>query len=156
MKLSCGLLLFNFCILSTCLSQTSDNDFIHLGKIPRDGLLLDKGWRFHAGDDSAWANLGFNDNLWEKINPDIDIHHLQKQKENANIGWFRLKLEVDSSLQNSSASLIISQVVASEIYLNGQLLYRFGTISAERVKSKPIVFMIARLLFILGGKVFRN
>lgn len=98
--------------------------------------MLDKGWKFHAGDDSQWANPNIDDNNWENLNPNIDIHYLVKQKENAGIGWFRLKINVDSSLQDSSLALVISQVVASEIYLNGKLIYRSGTVSNDYRKEQ--------------------
>ena len=112
-----------------CFAQNSADSIFHINKIPPEGIVLDRGWKFHAGDNPEWAKPEFNDKDWNNLTPDIDVHHLLKQNEDAGIGWFRLKIKVDSSLQGSSATLIISQVVASEIYLNGRLLYNFGTVS---------------------------
>src|SRR5215217_124616 len=123
---------FSILLLLFCVAlQAQDSSVFHIQQIPRTGILLDKGWKFHAGDNLGWANLGFNDKDWQNVNPDVDIHQLLTQQKGATIGWFRLKITIDSSLQDSSAALIISQVVASEIYLNGRLLYRFGTVSRD-------------------------
>ena len=139
------------CLNVTSLAQKISNDTFYLSKIPEHGILLDKGWKFHAGDNAEWAGPGYDDSQWKNLNPDIDIHHLLKQNKDAGIGWFRLKIKVDSSVQDSSAALVISQVVASEIYLNGQLLYSFGTVSADYNKEKtytlrdrPFIIRFAR------------
>lgn len=72
---------------------------VHIAKIPSDGIVLDKGWKFHAGDDSSWANPAFDDRNWESINTDLDIKHIA-QFQKISIGWLRLKLEGDSSLMD--------------------------------------------------------
>ena len=129
MKFFCLSILF-LLLANTCLPQ------IRLGPIPKEGILLNKGWRFHAGDNPAWATPDYNDRDWLKVNPDIDVHHLLKQYKDAGIGWFRLRMHFDSSLLDSSFALVISQVVASEIYLNGKLIYKFGNVSSDYDKEK--------------------
>ncbi|MDX2046706.1 MAG: ATP-binding protein [Chitinophagaceae bacterium] len=136
MKFFYCLLFYVFLFTPICFSQEFSENVFHIDKIPAEGILLNKGWKYHSGDNPEWANPNFNDTKWDNVNPDIDIHQLLKQKKDGNIGWFRLKIEVDSSLQDSTAALIISQVVASEIYLNGQLLYRFGAISTDESKEQ--------------------
>jgi two-component system, NtrC family, sensor kinase len=123
-----------FWSLPICFSQAGDNDTIHLDKIPAEGILLDKGWRFHEGDDSAWTNPAFDDKDWQPINPSLDIRHIP-QIQNVPVFWLRLKLQVDSSLMDQPLGITLSQVGASEIYLDGRLLYKFGTVSAENKKE---------------------
>ena len=76
--------------------------------------MLDKGWKFHAGDDSAWANPNYNDKDWETINPAVDVKHIP-QFQKISFGWFRMKLFIDSNQFNEPLAIILSQVGASEI-----------------------------------------
>ncbi len=99
-----------------CLAQNSTDHRFHLNNIPTEGVLSDKGWKFHAGDDAEWANPAFNDQQWQSINPSLELHHLPQVKE-AGIGWFRLKLQVDSSLTGKALAMVIASLGASEIYI---------------------------------------
>src|SRR5579863_7599672 len=128
MKVLSAFVFFIFWSVPICFSQSRRNDTIHLDKLPPEGLLLDQGWKFHAGDDSAWTKPDFNDDSWQPINPSLDIRHIP-QIRNVPIFWLRLKLLVDSSLTEQPLGMTLSQVGASEIYLDGKLLYKFGTIS---------------------------
>jgi signal transduction histidine kinase len=125
-----------YCILlyliffSPSYSQISNSNVVRIDAIPAAGILLDTGWRFHTGDNPQWAKPEFDDKDWENLSPTVDVHDLLKRHRDAGIGWFRLKVKIDSLLQGSSVALVISQVTASEIYLNGKLLYRFGKVSS--------------------------
>ncbi len=118
------LLLFTF----QTKAQDDSTTFFHVGHIPQDGLILDKGWVYHSGDDSEWAKPGFNDSGWKIISPVEEIHHLPEVR-NANIGWFRLKLKVDSAWFNKPFALLLSGLGAEEIYLNGNIMYKYGVVS---------------------------
>lgn len=84
MKFFCCLLFYVFLITPFCFSQ---ENIFQIDKIPSEGILLNKGWKYHSGDNPEWANPNFNDTKWDNINPDIDIHQLQKQKKDGNIFW---------------------------------------------------------------------
>jgi signal transduction histidine kinase len=133
------LLFYAFLFPVFSFSQDSSGNFFRIDKIPPEGILLDKGWKYHAGDNPEWSNPEFDDSQWKNLSPDIDVHHLLKQNKDAGIGWFRLNIKIDSSLQNSSATLIITQVVASEIYLNGKLIYRFGEVDSDYHKERTYI-----------------
>src|SRR5579863_5782847 len=135
MRVFFGILLFIFLTLPNCFSQSRNNNTVHLDKLPPEGILLDNGWKFHAGDDSAWAKPGFDDNSWETVNPAQDIIKLN-QLQRAHIGWFRLKLKIDSSLFNQPLGIVLSQTGASEIYLDGKLLYKFGVVSSQKNEER--------------------
>ena len=121
-------------------------------KIPAEGIVLDKGWKFQAGDNNEWADPNFNDNSWHTIDPSKDIYFL-RQVRKADVGWFRLRLEVNSALFNQTLALIISQVGASEIYLNGRLLYKFGQVSKDYGKEKTHYMYNRPFSFQLGNRV---
>ncbi len=132
-----------------CFSQDSITPFFHLDKLPPEGVLLDKDWKFLSGDNPAYANLEYDDGAWETINPTLDIYDLPQILESG-IVWFRLRLLINTSLDRQLA-LIIQQSGASEIYLDGQLIHRFGFISSNpaNVKAydplwKPVSFPIKK------------
>jgi len=99
-----------------------------LRQVPDDGFLLKEGWRFQPGNDpnGAWPNL--DDRHWTTIDPTKDIRELP-QLQQAGIGWLRLHIQAGPNLPPLMIKLF--QSVASEIYLDGRLLYRFGKVSAN-------------------------
>jgi two-component system NtrC family sensor kinase len=50
-------------------SQTPDTAALRIDRLPAAGLMLQKGWRYHPGDDPAWARLDFDDSGWNTLNP---------------------------------------------------------------------------------------
>ena len=108
--------------------QNSSNVF-RIDEIPTN-LLLNEGWEFKAGDNPEWSKQDLNDGGWSPIDPTLELHNLPQVK-NAGIGWFRLKLQVDSSLMGESLTMVVSNIGASEIYLNGKLISRFGIVSPD-------------------------
>jgi len=100
-----------------------------IDSLPPQGILLDKGWKWHAGDNPVWAKPDFDDSNWESIDPTKDIMDLPQVRK-AGIGWLRLNLHIDSTLlQQQAITLLVSQVAASVLYSNGQLILRLGTVS---------------------------
>jgi two-component system, NtrC family, sensor kinase len=100
----------------------------------REGVLLDKGWTFHAGDNPDWAKPQFDDSAWEGIDPTKDIMDLP-QIQDGKIGWLRLQIKMDSSLLPQPLALAIIQAVASEIYIDGQLIEKFGELHKTASKA---------------------
>ncbi len=146
MKILNLLFLITFLSVSCCFSQDSATTVFHIDKIPTEGILLDKGWKFQAGDNAEWAKPDFNDKSWQSINPTLDVHDSLPQIPKSGICWFRLHLFVDSSI-NQRLALIIYQSGASEIYLNGTLIYHIGVLSTDprKIKAydpwgKPVLF----------------
>jgi hypothetical protein len=112
-----------------------DTTIVRLNHVPSEGIVLNKGWKFQADDNSSYAQPQFDDSKWQRINPTLDILDLP-QGHKTGICWLRLHLVIDSILLREQLALIITQSVASEIYLNGQLLYKFGTLSANLKQIK--------------------
>jgi len=132
-------LLFFFCFyLPFIVFAVSKTDsVISIDEIPKDGILLNHGWKFHAGDNPAWAKSNIDDSGWEAINPATDIYYLPQLRK-AEIGWFRLKLHINPSLINQSLAFNLYQVGASEIYLNGRLIYSFGAVNKDYRKERTL------------------
>jgi hypothetical protein len=126
--------------LITCFFITASSfgqEVFQLQRVDQGEVILDKGWKFHAGDDPGWAKPGYDDSNWEKIDPTDERTH---QVKKAGIGWFRLTMHVDSSLKDERLTMVTSVLGAAEIYLNGQLIYSFGTVSSEYKKERTRFF----------------
>src|SRR5690349_11314930 len=125
------ILLLNIIIPFTLQAQQHAASYFRLDTIPSIGyVVLDSGWKFHAGDNAEWAKPSLNDSDWQPINPLKHIEELPQVK-NAGIGWLRLTLHVPVNMQGKNMTMGIQQVGASEIYLNGKLIEQYGTVSAD-------------------------
>jgi len=111
----------------------AQNEVFRIDSIPQQGVLLDKGWKFHAGDNPEWAKPDFDDTQWKSIDPTKDVMDL-KQFGNQNIGWFRITFKIDSSLYNKSFALAIKQSGSSEIFVNGSKIIGIGAFSSKNKK----------------------
>src|SRR5690348_150125 len=150
-------LLLRYFILATlmlilsnkCFSQfDSSQNIFYLKNLPSEGVLLDKGWKFHAGDDPDWVKQNYNDTNWTNVKLS-DYNTYLPQLKTKNIGWFRLHFLIDSSIQKEQLAIQLSQLGASEIYLNGERFQQLGSIkSASDYKSfnpadKPLLLPLA-------------
>ena len=119
-----------FLLLYTPLPTLAQQSVFRIDSLPpATGILLDKGWKFHAGDKSDWARPDFDDSQWATINPVEDIMSL-KQLDNAPIFWLRLHLKVDSTLRGKTFALSVKQTGASQFFLNGKLNSEVGHVSS--------------------------
>jgi signal transduction histidine kinase len=138
--------------LITCFFITASSfgqEVFQLQRVNQGEIILDKGWKFHAGDDLSWAKPDYDDSNWEKIDPTEELHHLPQVKK-AGIGWFRLTMQIDSSLADERLTMVTSVLGAAEIYLNGELIYSFGTVSSEYKKEITRFFTNHLFSFKLG------
>ncbi len=90
-------------------------------------------WRFHPGDDPAWASPGFDDSAWEKV--DTRLRRGAVAEGFAGLGWFRLRLRVEASLRGVPLGILLQQLGAAEVYLDGEPLYSLGTVAAAPEKA---------------------
>ena len=106
-----------------------------IDSLPKQGINLDKGWKWHAGDNPDFAKAEFDDGKWESIDPTKDIYYLP-QTEKESVGWLRIHLSIDSLLLNRPLAFLLKQTAASELFLNGKLLQSYGTVSTQPEKVK--------------------
>ncbi|GAB3499777.1 hypothetical protein GCM10027341_23780 [Spirosoma knui] len=106
-------------------------------------------WQFHAGDDRRWASPAFDDRDWTPYGTDFDSSNPPSGWKG--IGWFRLHFSLDSLPADSLLAIRIDQLGASEVFLDGQRIGRFGTIGqspktgADYCPSfEPITFQLDR------------
>jgi len=98
----------------------------------KDGIIeLFENWKYKVGDDSNYANPSFDDRDWKTIDPRLPENEYRDINWKG-IGWFRIHLKVDRSIWGVPLSLRVRQAGASEIYLNGRLLYSFGKVGSYK------------------------
>ena len=107
-----------------------------LRTVPLGGSVLDKGWKFRAGDDTAYARPGYNDAGWAPSTPN-QLPGQLPQLAGVRVGWLRLRLAVADSLRGRALVLLFQQTGATEVYLNGRLLHRYGRVSADPAQVQP-------------------
>ncbi len=88
-------------------------------------------WRYRAGDEPTWAAADLDDSTWDELeSSSINQKSLPPSGWNGR-GWFRLHFQVDESMANKPVALEARQFGASEVYLNGRLVTKFGEIKEQ-------------------------
>jgi sigma-B regulation protein RsbU (phosphoserine phosphatase) len=108
--------------LGTCSllrAQTFDLSNSHLPVLSLDGL-----WRFHTGDDPAWANPKFDDSQWPLLRSD---RNWAEQGYNGYSGtaWYRFQVTLPADLDH--VSIYLPYILTSyQVYVNGELIGGYG------------------------------
>ncbi|MEG1591738.1 adenylate/guanylate cyclase domain-containing protein [Chryseobacterium sp.] len=110
----------------------------------KTGAPINEGSKFIAGDNPAFASPQFDDSSWKHVNFNskkvyswnpIKLSSGNVSKKNK-IYWVRYYFKIDSTLLNQPLCLNISQLGASEIYLNGKKIESIGNIKSKEFKIK--------------------
>ncbi len=100
---------------------------------------LDKlGWKYSPGDDLRFADPQFDDRAWASLASSAKPQDSPSSWRG--IGWFRLHLRVAPELANVALNLEMAHLGASEVYVNGKLIKRFGVVGktlAEETGFNP-------------------
>lgn len=106
-------------------------------RLPAGGLLLNEGWRYHLGDNPAWARPDFDESGWDTLNPTRPLRQLPPRLR-AGISWLRLRFRLGDSLRQRQLLLkASSRVGAWELYLNGKLVQRNGVLHPDPNRVRP-------------------
>jgi len=113
-------------------------------------------WKYQPSDEPQFADPQFDDRAWETLNGTaITLDSIPKSGWGG-IGWFRLRLQVDPALANQSLALVMVHYGASEIYLDGKLIERFGSVGTTpetEVTYNPNLLPISMVLDARGEHV---
>ena len=115
-------LLFLLLIFSACTlvpAQTFDLDKDRLPVVSLNGL-----WRFHTGDNPAWADPNFDDSGWSLLRSDRSWAE-QGYPGYEGFAWYRFQLLIPPKLTDISINppVILN---AYEIYADGVLIGAYG------------------------------
>ncbi len=123
--------IFAILIAGKISAQEKNIDFISVDSIP-EHLVLDKGWKFHSGDNMEWVKKNFNDSTWDRITKQRFPTMVEIPPEKfKGICWLRLHLKMDSALAEKSITLGLIPIGAAEVYVDGKLLKNFGQVGTS-------------------------
>ncbi|UOQ98584.1 ATP-binding protein [Hymenobacter sp. 5317J-9] len=123
--------------VATAAPLPADTAVLRINRLPATGrFLLQKGWRYHAGDDPAWARPDFDDRAWDTLNP-TRPRRAQPRAVQTGISWLRLRFRPGDSLRGHDLLVNFGELGAIEVYLNGQLVQRQGIINADPARVVP-------------------
>jgi hypothetical protein len=92
---------------------------------------LTQPWRFHVGDNPAWAAPDFDDSHWQLLRTD-ESWSQQGYPDYDGYGWYRLRIRVPRD-RGELAIAFPSLFTCAEIYADGRLI---GTIG--RMRPRPV------------------
>ncbi len=95
-----------------------------------NSIQLRGAWRYHPGDDPAWADPAYDDSAWETLDIPRQLGGASTKSGWPGIGWFRLRLSVDPALAGVPMAIQLLHNGASEIYVDGRIVHTFGTVAA--------------------------
>jgi hypothetical protein len=98
---------------------------------------LKKGWKYTLTDKPEYALPSYNDNEWKAVNPSLNVLKMDAD-EFKGFAWFRLDLEIPESMVNKPLVLGITQLGASEIYIDGLLAGSYGKVSVTGEKEERL------------------
>lgn len=148
-SLSLVLFLFPFTLFA------QDSTIFQIDSLPTEGVFLDGGWKWHAGDNPDWAKADFNDSNWEAIDQVLPLPDMP-QVGAAEIGWFRIHIDVDSLVLNKPLSASLSVMGAAEVYFNDQLMKRIGIVSKDAAIEKAYFTPVGMPFYMLFSKQESN
>ena len=122
--------------VATAAPVPADTATIRIDHLPENGLLLQKGWRYHAGDNPAWARPDFDDSAWDTLNPTRPRRELPRAAQTG-ISWLRLRFRLGDSLRWHDLLVNSKEIGATEVYLNGRLVQRHGALAADPARVQP-------------------
>ncbi|HEY5463042.1 MAG TPA: ATP-binding protein [Hanamia sp.] len=121
----------NFCkaqdsavVLSTSMFDKTTQQILLAGK---------DGWIFKQGNDTAWAKKDLDIAGWKKLKP-TEISAKLADKNGRAEGWFRIKINPDSSFRNMPIAFSSGSWAAVDLYVDGKLVSSYGNTG---VNGKP-------------------
>ncbi len=123
--------------------------------VPLDGL-----WKFHIGDNMAWAQPGFDDSAWGTMDltPPAGSYDPTLGSSGfipgwtargypgySGYAWYRLRVNIDGNLRTLALKMPYLFDDAYQVYANGHLLGEFGQFTAHGVTAygdEPRIFAL--------------
>ena len=111
----------------------SFSSFVLSQSIAENKIIYPDNYSYHYGDNPAWAKRDFDDKQWEKV----DINSFPTEAWNG-IGWFRLWVEVDSSLLRKQLGFSVKLIGAADIFVDGRYRFSFGMVGTNMDEEEPL------------------
>ncbi len=111
-------------------------------------LPVDSLWLFHPGNERP---VYANDSNWEHVNTKLLTDEKGQQLPELGFGWYQKTFEVPLSFRSKPAEFRMGQFGASEIFLDGKLIRRYGVV-ASSVQDEKIFVPRVPVSFILDSQ----
>ena len=100
-------------------------------------------WRFHVGDDMAWAQTGFDDSTWETMDlvapPGsrgvVPGWTARGHARYSGFAWYRLKVNVTGAERRLALKMPDSADDAYQVFVDGQQIGEFGKFKGHNVTA---------------------
>jgi two-component system NtrC family sensor kinase len=116
---------------TTALAQTPDTV---APLVPRSRSWMVKAWRYHAGDNPAWARPDFDASRWDTLTLNRPARAMPPATQ-AGVYWLRRRFRLADSLRQQTLVLQVYRLGTADVYLNGRLL----TDSTHRARVRGFV-----------------
>ena len=111
-------------------------------KLGESAIELAGPWKFHVGDDAAWARPDFDDSSWESVDltPDGSTGLSPGWTARGHAGysgyaWYRLKVDITGANRTLALKMPDSFDDAYQVFVNGQRTGEFGKFTERRVTA---------------------
>jgi signal transduction histidine kinase/CheY-like chemotaxis protein len=111
---------------------------------------LDGDWRYHAGEHPRGADPELDDSDWQLLPSRLPPQGLPADGW-PDIVWLRLHIETDESLIDTALALTLKQFGASDVWLQGRRVLRYGQIDSSGRATMTTIDLIPRPLPLLQG-----
>jgi len=140
-KFAILLSLLFFVSFNSSIAAEENTLFLNLGNLDDLSKSCTTGgyWLFHEGHNIDWAIPEIDDSEWEIRKTYITGKEF-RESDKYKYGWYRLHLNVDSSLWQKELGISFGLIGAIEIYLNGKLVYTKGKVGAT-VEDEEVHFI---------------
>src|SRR5258708_3441490 len=154
------LLLLTLSVHASAVADSPQNDkvaptdpVVHI-KLGDATVELAGPWKFHVGDDTAWAQPDFNDSSWEEVDLTPDGKTglssgwtARGHKGYSGFAWYRLQVNVEGAKHSLGLKMPYYFDDAYQLFVNGQRIGEFGKFTDHHVTAYaaiPIDFRMPR------------
>jgi len=112
-------------------------------KLGESSSKLTGPWKFHTGDNLAWAQTSFDDSSWDSMDlttaPGTEGEGWTRRGHPGYSGfaWYRLRVDVQGATHRLALKMPDQADDAYQVYVNGQLIGDFGKFAGNRVTAYP-------------------
>jgi hypothetical protein len=112
-------------------------------KLGDSSAKLNGPWKFHTGDDMAWARPDFDDSSWSPMDlttpPGTEPTGWTQHGYPGYSGyaWYRIQVDVQGANHRLALKMPDQADDAYQVYVNGQLVGDFGKFNGRRVTAYP-------------------
>lgn len=120
-------------MLEPAAQAQKDPGVFHLDTNREPLVSLDSGWRFHPGDDPAWADANYDDSAWTVLQANAPWSS-QGYAGLSGFGWYRFTLEIPA--EHPPLAIELAPVMTSyRLYIDGQLVRNVGSAAGSIIPS---------------------